>query len=161
MTHCQLSIEYEGMVKRRELYAKYGIAAEAAQLFETELGTILLALRALEEGWHSMPNPAAAQELLTTIDKSTLGRMLNKVRENFKVNAELDQILQSRVEARNKLSHGFFAKHNYRIQNEDGRAEMVEELGRLHLDVFAAWQAASAISSLLTERILGGHIKPE
>lgn len=50
MSGSQLEVEYEGMADRHELYAKYGIAAEAAQLFETELGTLLLGLRGLDEG---------------------------------------------------------------------------------------------------------------
>ena len=36
---------------RDELYAKFGVTAEAAQLFETELGPLILCVRGLEEGW--------------------------------------------------------------------------------------------------------------
>jgi len=64
MSGSQLAVEYESMADRRELYAKYGIAAEAAQLFETELGTLLLALRGLENDWHLVPDGAAAKAVL-------------------------------------------------------------------------------------------------
>ena len=61
MSGSQLALEYESMMDRHELYAKYGIAAEAAQLFETELGTLLLCLRALDNGWHLVPDGEAAR----------------------------------------------------------------------------------------------------
>ena len=38
------------MATREEVYAKFGLTAEAAQLFETELGTILLAREGEERG---------------------------------------------------------------------------------------------------------------
>ena len=43
------------------LYAKFGITAEAAQLFETELGTVLLSAQGLEHGWHIAPDRKKAR----------------------------------------------------------------------------------------------------
>jgi hypothetical protein len=37
------------MASRDDLYCKFGVTAEAAQLFETELGTLLLAARGLRK----------------------------------------------------------------------------------------------------------------
>ena len=70
MSSSQLEIEFESMIDRHELYAKYGIAAEAAQLFETELGTLLLCVRGLENGWHIVPDGAEARKVLDAIDRS-------------------------------------------------------------------------------------------
>ena len=80
MSGSRLEVEYERMTDRHELYAKYGIAAEVAQLFETELGTLLLGLRGLDEGWHLVPNGEAAGKLLNQIDRSTLGRLLHNLK---------------------------------------------------------------------------------
>jgi hypothetical protein len=66
------------MATREELYAKFGVTAEAAQLFETELGTLLLAINGLEHGWHLTPDPRKARETLDQIGAHTLGRKLIK-----------------------------------------------------------------------------------
>ena len=45
------------MATRDELYAKFGVAAEAAQLYETDLGTMLLALEGWMNNWPIRPEP--------------------------------------------------------------------------------------------------------
>lgn len=55
------------MASRDELYAKFGMTAEAAQLFELELGTLLLCVRGLEAGWHVLPDGATATEVLRVL----------------------------------------------------------------------------------------------
>ena len=57
------------MATRDELYAKFGITAEAAQLFETELGTLLLCSRGIENGWHILPDRDQAQSVLVSVLK--------------------------------------------------------------------------------------------
>lgn len=61
------------MATRKELYAKFGETAEAAQLFETELGTLLFVLSAFENGWHVTPDPKAARKTLDQIEAPPLG----------------------------------------------------------------------------------------
>ena len=118
MSGSQLDVEYENMADRHELYAKYGIAAEAAQLLETELGTLLLCLRALDEGWHITPNGDAAREVLDQIDRSTLGRLLHRLKQHIKIEGDLEERFSSALEARNRLMHGFFERHNFKIETE-------------------------------------------
>lgn len=65
----QLAREYDAMPERHELYAKFGITAEAAQLSQTELGTLLLSLQARREGWHEEPDGEAARAFLDRIDR--------------------------------------------------------------------------------------------
>ncbi len=59
-----------------DVYRKFGEASEAAQLLETELGTLLLKKRASEGGLFLEPSPSAARDLLDRINKSTLGQLL-------------------------------------------------------------------------------------
>ena len=146
----QLKIEYDGMVERRELYAKYGLAAEAAQLFETELGTLLLALRGLENDWHVIPDGAAARETLDAIDRSTLGRILTNLKRHIAIEGALEELLASALKARNRLTHGFFERHNFKIQTEDGRKHMIGDLDALHSELFAAWRAASGLTAIIS-----------
>jgi hypothetical protein len=149
MTGSQLDAEYEGMADRRELYAKYGITAEAAQLFETELGTLLLGLRGLDEGWHIIPDGQAARRVLDEIDRSTLGRLLQSLKRYIKIDSDLEEAFASALEARNRLMHGFFERHNFKIQTEVGRQIMNADLDRLHSELLAAWQAAGDLTTIL------------
>jgi hypothetical protein len=121
MSRSQLELEHEGMAARHELYAKYGIAAEAGQLFETELGTLLLCLRGLDEGWTILPDRDAAREVLDEIDRSTLGRLLHRLKRHLNIEGGLEESFSSTLEARNQLMHGFF--QNPQFQDSDpGRA---------------------------------------
>jgi hypothetical protein len=156
MSGSQLEVEYGGMADRHELYAKYGIAAEAAQLFETELGTLLLALRGLENDWHLVPDGAAAKAVLDTIDRSTLGRMLNDLKRHITIEGDLEEGFSSALKARNRLMHGFFERHNFKIQTENGRREMIADLDRLHGELFAAWRAADNLTTIISAVVQQG-----
>lgn len=151
MSVSQLEVEYEGMADRHELYAKFGIAAEAAQLFETDLGTLLLCLKGLDNGWHIVPDGEAARELLEQIDSSTLGRLLHNLKQYIKIEGDLEKGFMSALAARNRLSHGFFERHNLKIQTEDGRIEMISDLDGLHSELFLAWRSASELLTIITE----------
>ena len=153
MSGSQLEAEYEGMVDRHELYAKYGIAAEAAQLFETELSTMLLCLRALENDWHIVPDPQRAGAALREIDQKTLGRLIRDLRPYMNLDEVTEARFVSALDARNKLIHGFFERHNFKIQTDDGRNEMLADLEGLHEQLFQAWQIASSITTTIGELI--------
>ena len=58
------------MTTCEQVYAKFGLTAEAAQLFETELGTILLAREGEERGWHVNANPEQAAEFYEKLSPS-------------------------------------------------------------------------------------------
>lgn len=150
MSGSQLEVEYEGMAHRHELYAKYGIAAETAQLFETELGTLLLCLRALENGWHFVPDGEAAREVLNEIVRSTLGRLLHNLKRHIKIEGDLEVGFTSALEARNRLMHGFFERHNLKVQTEEGRQEMIADLEALHGELFTAWRAANKLTTVIS-----------
>lgn len=150
MKSSQLALEFNSMADRRELYAKFGLAAEAAQLFETELGTLLLALRGLEKNWHVTPDREAAQQVLDGIDRSTVGKLLKDLQRHIAIDGNLETLFYSALNARNRLMHGFFEKHNFKIQSEAGRTEMIDDLDDLHGEVFSAWQSASILSGTFT-----------
>lgn len=139
------------MATRDELYAKFGITAEAAQLFETELGTLWLCVHGLENGWHVNPDGAKARAILQEADQSTLGGLLRKLEKHGILQASLAQCLSSALVARNRLIHGFYERHNFKIQTEAGRDEMIADLEKLHEELFSAWQLASGMTRLAEE----------
>jgi hypothetical protein len=136
------------MATRSELYAKFGVTAEAAQLFETELGTLLLWARDLENGWHVTPDGEAARAVLSEIDRSTLGQLLTNLKKHVKLDDDLGSRFASALRARNRLNHGFFERHNFKIQTDEGRDTMVADLETLHDELFHAWQIASAMTAI-------------
>lgn len=141
------------MATRDELYAKFGVTAEAAQLFETELGTLLLCAHGLSRNWHVVPAGDAGRELLRDIDRSTLGGLLTKLKRHVDFDEDLTTRFSSALAARNKLNHGFYERHNFKIQTDEGRDEMMADLEALHNELFSAWRIASAMTSVATEAI--------
>lgn len=142
------------MATRDEIYAKFGITAEAAQLFETELGTLLLFAHGAQNGWHVEPDREAAGAILREIDRSTLGRLLNRLRTCVGWDDDIEERFSTALEARNHLNHSFYERHNFKIQTEEGRDAMLADLVRLHEVLFDAWQMASAMTGLATQALL-------
>jgi hypothetical protein len=147
------------MATREELYAKFGITAEAAQLFETELGTLFLVLRGLKEDWHIMPDGEQAGKVLDQADQSTLGGLLGLVKKQANFGKDLESRLSSALKARNRLIHGFYERHNFKIQTSEGRDEMIADLEGLHQELFQAWQLAYAMTSTTTDFLLEQRAK--
>lgn len=141
------------MAPREELYSKFGMAAEAGQLFETELGTLLLAVTALDRGWHVLPDPTEVRRLLDQIKASTLGRLLGTLRGKVSFDEGTVDCFVTALAARNRLNHGFYERHNFKIQTDEGRDAMMTDLEQMHTVLFDAWQRASAITDA-TDKLL-------
>ena len=137
------------MATREDVYRKFGLAAEAGQLFETELGTLLLGAQGLKGGWHITPEPIVGRKLLDEIDGHTLRRLLGRVKTTVKFEESMEADFASALKARNRLIHGFFERHNFRIQTDEGRDLMMDDLEALHTELFNAWQAVSAMTAAL------------
>ena len=145
------------MATRDEVYAKFGITAEAAQLFETELGTLLLWAYGLRNDWHVTPDGERARAALQDINRSTLGRLLTTLKNHIHLGDDLESRFASALQARNRLNHGFFEKHNFGIQTEEGRDAMLADLECLHNELFNAWQVASAMTKVAMQAIEEAH----
>jgi hypothetical protein len=145
------------MAARDDVYAKFGITAEAAQLFETELGTLLLCARGLQNGWHVKPDGASAQIALDNVSRSTLGGLLTTLKKHVEISDDLVDRFTSAVRARNRLNHGFFEKHNLGIQTDEGRDAMIADLENLHNELFNAWRIASAMTTIAMRVVVEGH----
>lgn len=142
------------MATRDELYAKFGITAEAAQLFEVELGSLLLCARAIEQGWSFKVDSDKARELLDSIDRSTLGHLLGNLKKYVGLDAGLADRFASALQVRNRLFHRFYESHNFKIQTDEGRDAMVSDLEAMHVELFNAWQVASGMTAIATTFLL-------
>ncbi len=149
------------MVTREDLYKKFGITAEAAQLFETALGNLLLGAEGLQREWAEKPDPSTATSKLENIEKSTLGRLLRMAQSVIDFDNDLITIFGNALNTRNRLIHGFYERHGFQIQTESGRETMVKNLEEMHRELFNAWQLADAMSRVLVKYIVELKTNPD
>lgn len=141
------------MATREDVYAKFGRTAEVAQLFETELGTLLLARQGEVRGWHLKANPDQAAEFYEKLDRKTLGQILANLRDLLDFDEQVAEAFQIALKARNHLNHGFFQRHNFEIFDEAGRNAMVDELEKMHSELVAAYEIAQPAATQLVARV--------
>ncbi|HUA68338.1 MAG TPA: hypothetical protein VMA13_07295, partial [Candidatus Saccharimonadales bacterium] len=95
-----------------------------------------------------------ATQALQEINESTLGRVLQRVKEKSQVSAELETALREGLKIRNRLFHSFYRDHDMRIQTDEGRDLMMADLEDMHQKLFHAYQLAGAMSSLALRIVL-------
>jgi len=138
---------------REEVYFRFGVASEAAQLFETEVGTILFAREGEERGWHLKANPEKAAVFYERMNRKTLGQILANLREYLDFEDSVAECFELALRARNRLNHGFFERHNFAIFAEGGREAMIAELEVIHIQIVAAYDIAQPASMQLLARV--------
>lgn len=135
-----------------DVYRKFGEAAEAAQLLETQLGTALMLAR--YEG-SEVRNPVAA-DLLESVNRHTLGQLLNALHIHDQSLDALDALLTKARDERNRLSHSFYREHNFRRNSEEGRALMLQDLEAIHAALLDAYKAVMLLQGVDLD--LGGPL---
>ena len=131
-----------------DVYRKFGEVSEAAQLLETQLGNFLLLARGTEEDLFTAQNPELARKILDGINKSTLGQLLKQLRPVIGSEQDLEKLLVEALDARNRLAHSFYRKHNLRRNSAEGRAIMIADLESLHDTLMEAYKAVLALSGI-------------
>jgi hypothetical protein len=122
-----------------DVFRKYGETAEAAQLLETELGTLLLNEQCMEEGLFGADG-IRATEIVRSINRDTLGGLIRKARSGQSIE-EIEALLEAALKARNRLIHSFYRKHNMRKFSDDGRMIMMQDLDNIHATILGAYKA--------------------
>jgi hypothetical protein len=130
------------MATVEQVYHDAGRALEAASLLETELGTCLLVIDALETGSFVNPDADAYQRLLEAIASNTLGRSIRTIKDKLAITENVDGMFQDALEARNFLSHRFFPHYGMKIHDHYGPDEMVAHIDRLWDAIWPAYTAA-------------------
>jgi len=136
-----------------DVYRKFGETYQAAQLLETELGTLLLEAKAIEADLLDHPNREQASDILESINHQTLGQLLKKLNHSRASVSELEALLSRALAERNRLAHSFYREHNLRILSEEGRALMLKDLESMHITIFDAYKAVMLLSGYDLEKI--------
>lgn len=151
-----------------DVYRKFGEASEAAQLLETELGTMLLEVTAIEANLINNPDSERATEIYKRINKHTLGQLIKKLDKKTYSVSRLESLLERALATRNKLAHSFYLKHNFRRNSEEGRAVMMDDLEDMHQQLLEAYKAIMLLQGIDLEKLAAeqgdsaqpaGHLK--
>ena len=137
------------MATRAELYEKFGVTAEAGQLLETALITCIIALEGLDRGWIEDPEPILGAEILGKLDSIPMGALHKQLKKHLNIDGEEISFLGNSLETRNRLNHGFYLKHSFKIDSPEGRDEMIADLEEKHQILFDAWQMTTHLSDIL------------
>lgn len=86
-------------------------------------------------------------------DMAGIGTLLADAKTHIRFEKGADAFFTSALKARNCLTHGFFERHNFKIQSANGCAEMVPDLEILHTELFTAWQVASELSTAMSSAL--------
>ena len=140
-----------------EVYRKFGETSEAAQLLETELGTILLTIRGAEEELFFGDKPDLAKEILTKIDKSTLGQLLKQLGNKIDSKEQLEDLFSEALKQRNRLAHSFYRQHNFKRNTDEGRDIMIQDIETIHDVLIEAYKAALLISGINIEKMINAY----
>jgi hypothetical protein len=138
-----------------DVYRKFGEAAEAAQLVETELGNMLLAARCIDEGLLENKNSARATDILGSVNRQTLGQLLKNVNNHSQSLDALDSVLSKALQERNRLLHSFYRQHNFRRNSDEGRALMLQDLEAIHSALLDAYKAILALNGVDLDALAG------
>jgi hypothetical protein len=144
-----------------EVYAKFGEVSEAAQLLETEIGTLLFASRvndfvslADDPDDETLDSPfvvdsKAARKSIDEINASTLGRLILAFGKSGVRPDQLDELrLDAALKERNRLAHHFYRQHNFRRNSNAGRIIMMQDLEAMHDTILKAYKAVSLLSGV-------------
>ena len=146
-----------------EVYSKFGDAAEAAQLLETELDNILLSAAIDKHGFEKTKNKELAKKILGEIDRKTLGQLIQELKKSGGPGEKLQDLLALALSERNRLNHSFYRQHNLRRDTEEGRVIMLADLEAIHERLLAAYAAVLPLGGIeITEDAIlkaqSGHL---
>lgn len=138
-----------------DVYRKFGEASEAAQLLETELGTLLLWEQAIAEDLRG-DDGIRATEIMWGINRQTLGTLIKNAKGKSQPVEGVAALLERALRKRNRLSHSFYRQHNFRRNSGEGRAVMMTDLEAIHDGILEAYKALMLLGGTDLEALANG-----
>jgi len=134
-----------------DVYRKFGEVSEAAQLLETDFGTVMMFLGAVDHGLISPElkvDSQSAAKLMDRINRQTLGQLIRSTQQLTDAFGPIEVLLAAALDERNRLAHSFYRQHNLRKFSDGGRAMMMNDLESMHEVLLAAWKAVNLIQGI-------------
>jgi hypothetical protein len=135
------------------LYAVFGMAAEKAQVLETEAGNVALFYVSLLVNTDEITPEETAmfRSLMDDVNRKTLGALLSHIKKQLKLDDAMISILDDGMEQRNYLTHRFFRFHNFALFSAEGRKVMLADLITIQTKLDRAHTTLSLITQILNE----------
>ena len=131
-----------------DVYCKFGYAAEAAQLLETQLGNMLLDHHIIEDNLIDAKNPERARAVLDSINRRTFGQLLKSLNNQTQSLDKLNDLMLKALDERNRLFHSFYLSHNFRGNSEQGVLVMLQDLEAIHTALLDAYKAVLLLDGI-------------
>lgn len=128
---------------RKEMFAWYGAAMYAAQLFEVELVILLLGLKRLRD---PDAEPSEYDGLDALLSRKTLGALLKELEKHCVLEQEFKDMLIGYRDQRNFLAHEFFYARANDMRTREGFEKLTEELQGLEHQLRTADQITMKMS---------------
>ena len=138
-----LGVTMDEVEIRKEMFAWYGAAMYAAQLFEVELVTLLLGLKRFRDPDTS---PGEYDDLDTLLSRKTLGALLKELEKHCALSKEFKDLLIGYRDQRNFLAHEFFYTRAKDLTNTRGYERLTSELQGIERQLREADQIAMRMS---------------
>jgi len=103
----------DGLPSLDDVYRRFGEVSEAAQLLETELGTLLLWEQCVEEDLPGQDGKRPT-DIMRGINRQTLGSLIRNAKGPSHSVEGIADLLERALGERNRLSHSFYRRHNFR-----------------------------------------------
>lgn len=114
------------MATEPETFERFGRAAFRAQLFESSMITLLITTRIVIGDPFKDENEA--QAFVDRLDKDNLGWLLGKLRNLTNLDDGVAAMLEAAVDARNTLTHHFFARYPGGLGTPAGRDQVCQDI---------------------------------
>lgn len=75
------------------------------------------------------------------------------------VDENIETTLAEDLKIRNELIHSFYWKHNFKIESDEGRDVMMEDLENMHITLLNAYQLSQGMAGVMMNIVM--EIVPE
>jgi hypothetical protein len=137
----------------RLLYFEFGRTAEMAQIMEIEAGNLSLAFVSLAFDPSKITDDERGllRAIVENVNRRTFGNLLKQIRKIGGVSEAIQLMVDEALEKRNYLVHNFFRSHNLQINSEEGRKEMIAELGAIYISLSQAHAVLAGMTHTLNQ----------
>jgi hypothetical protein len=134
-----------------EVYTQFGIAAEMAQVLETDASNVALAWLSIFVKTDEITPEQREwfRAISEDLDRKTFGQLLRSIKKLATYGEEMLGTVDTALAKRNYLMHRFFPFHNFALFSVEGRREMLAELDEMQKKLNAAHQILNGMSGSL------------
>lgn len=132
--------------RQKETYARFGLAAYHAQVFETGMVNLIAVAEAYASRSGTPMTAADIDALNADLFGYTSGRLVNRLAEIIPAQPDLLDSCRRAVQERNRLMHHFFRDHDKDAMTTVGMQRMVDDADAVRLLFQEADRATTAIT---------------